>query len=130
MTDELKIPTDVVGETTEPAPSDVPADAVATVDEPTNPTPAPETEAVAVPTAEAAPAAAPVIEVVAAPTERVFRTGATVITESDAMKSMSVAEVQRLLTPAYPELANADAVEARDGDRLVVNFIAKAGRKG
>jgi hypothetical protein len=126
-----------MAEPTTPITTETPTDATSEVAVETSVTPTAEAVADAPPVAEAAPEVAatettstPVVEVIAPPTERVFRTGGTTIPETEAMKGMSTAEVQRLLTPAYAELANADATEVRDGERLVVTFLPKAGRKG
>ena len=64
------------------------------------------------------------------PTRRLFRTGGTVISESAATQGLSIEQVLQRLKTAYPEMAHASVLETRDGDTLIVDYTAQAGRKG
>ena len=64
------------------------------------------------------------------PTRRLFRTGGTVISESAATQGLSIEQVLQRLKTAYPEIAHASVRETRDGDTLIVDYTAQAGRKG
>jgi PRTRC genetic system protein C len=62
---------------------------------------------------------------------RLFKTGATVITESPEMRDLSLEQVRQLLKASYPEIAHATVRETplEDGI-LLIEFLAQAGRKG
>jgi hypothetical protein len=64
------------------------------------------------------------------PLARVFKTGATVITESSDMRGLEVEQIRQLLKTTYPEVAHATVRERVDGDTLIVEFLPQAGRKG
>lgn len=61
---------------------------------------------------------------------RVFKVGDDVIPEDDGNRSMTNEQVRDALKMAYPEIAYASIVEVRHPDQIVVEFRAKAGRKG
>lgn len=86
-------------------------------------TPTDETpEPIEQPTEAAAPLPQPI---------RVFKTGSTRIVEDESMRGLSVAQVQALLKPQYPELANATVRESMNPDgQKVIEFLPQPGRKG
>ncbi len=64
------------------------------------------------------------------PLQRVFKTGATLITEAPDMQGLTVEQVKQLLKSSYPEVAHATVRERVDGDTLIIEFLPMAGRKG
>lgn len=61
---------------------------------------------------------------------RVFKTGATLITESPDMRGLTVEQVKQLLKSSYPEVAHATIRERTEGETLVIEFLPQVGRKG
>jgi hypothetical protein len=62
---------------------------------------------------------------------RLFKTGATVITESPEMRPLSIEQVRQLLKASYPEIAHATVRETmlEDGT-LLTEFLPIPARKG
>jgi PRTRC genetic system protein C len=62
---------------------------------------------------------------------RLFKTGATVITEAPEMRELSIEQVRQLLKASYPEIAHATVRETtlEDGTQLV-EWLPAIGRKG
>ncbi len=62
---------------------------------------------------------------------RLFKTGATLITETAEMRALSVSQVQALLKHSYPELAHATVRETPQSDgTMLVEWLPAAGKKG
>ena len=63
---------------------------------------------------------------------RVFVIGGVRIVEDASMAGKSTTEIQKLLTPLYPQIENATMRERTDeaSGMMVVEWIAKPGRKG
>lgn len=64
------------------------------------------------------------------PMSRVFKTGATIITESPDMHGLSIEQVKQLLKSSYPEVAHATIRERVEGEVRVIEFLPQVGRKG
>ena len=64
------------------------------------------------------------------PLARVFKTGATIITESPDMRGLTVEQVKQLLKSSYPEVAHATVRERIEGETLVIDFLPQIGKKG
>jgi hypothetical protein len=65
-----------------------------------------------------------------APQHRLFKIGSVVIAEDEALRGLSVEAVRTLLRPAYPEVAHTLVRERVEGETLILEFVAQAGRKG
>ena len=61
---------------------------------------------------------------------RIFKIGATRVTEDPSMSNLANDEVRAFLQRTYPEVANAVIREREENDVRVVDFIAQPGRKG
>ncbi|MCK6580822.1 MAG: PRTRC system protein C [Anaerolineae bacterium] len=61
---------------------------------------------------------------------RVFKIGATRITEDASMSGATNEQVRDLLKTSYPEIANATLRERDENGMRVVEFLPQPGRKG
>jgi hypothetical protein len=61
---------------------------------------------------------------------RIFKTGATRITEDASMSGLTNEQVRDVLKTSYPEIANATIREREENGVRVVEFLPQPGRKG
>ncbi|MBZ0315290.1 MAG: hypothetical protein K8L91_02645 [Anaerolineae bacterium] len=63
---------------------------------------------------------------------RVFVIGGVRIVEDASMADKSTTEIQKLLTPLYPQIENATVRERADETTgmIIIEWIQRAGRKG
>jgi hypothetical protein len=68
----------------------------------------------------------------ATPQTRVFVIGGVRLTEDASMVGKSTADIQKMLTPLYPQVENATVRERTNeaNGMTVVEFIPRPGRKG
>lgn len=68
----------------------------------------------------------------ATPQNRVFVIGGVRLTEDASMVGKSTAEIQKMLTPLYPQVENATVRERTDeaSSMTIIEWIPKPGRKG
>lgn len=68
----------------------------------------------------------------ATPQTRVFVIGGVRIVEDASMAGKSTTEIQKMLTPLYPQIENATVRERTDEATGLnyIDFIIRAGRKG
>lgn len=64
------------------------------------------------------------------PTLRVFKIGATRITEDSSMVGRGNEEIRDILKHAYPEVAHATIREREQEGLRIVDFLPQPGRKG
>ncbi len=66
------------------------------------------------------------------PTTRVFKIGAVRLVEDASMAGKSIADIQTLLKPLYPQVENATVRETPDETSgiTLVEFLPRPGRKG
>jgi hypothetical protein len=61
---------------------------------------------------------------------RVFKIGSVRIVEDETMQGKDAKTIQKLLAPLYPQIENATIRERTEDDTTIVEYIARAGRKG
>lgn len=68
----------------------------------------------------------------ATPQTRVFVIGGVRIVEDASMAGKSTTEIQKILTPLYPQIENATVRERTDEatGMTIIEWIQRAGRKG
>lgn len=63
-------------------------------------------------------------------TIRIFKIGTTRIVENANLRGKTNEEVQALLKPMYPQVANATIRTRTEGEHTLVEFLAMPGHKG
>lgn len=64
------------------------------------------------------------------PTPRVFKIGATCITENETTAGLNNEQIREILKRTYPEVAHATIREREQDGVKILDFIPVAGRKG
>ena len=61
---------------------------------------------------------------------RVFKIGSVRIVEDASMAGKSPEEIRSILKPLYPQVENATIREHTEGEATIIEYLARAGRKG
>lgn len=65
------------------------------------------------------------------PQARIFKIGATIISEDETLTGCSLDEIKDILKHSYPEVANATVnTRTSDDGGQIIEFLLKPGRKG